>query len=491
MKKFWIVMIIIGAAVIRLLVIWFYKWDSPNGDEAIAGLMAKHITEGKSWPIFFYGQSYLGALEAYLTALAMWVAGFIPNLVYLVPFVMSVLLIFLVYKFSLLFNNQEISLASAIILAVAPWPWIYGILNAGGFGLATALELVACYTFIRLIGGFSLKKNFLIFCFISGILFWVWQIYIPVFMLIFFFIVFYKPIKMGKKESIVGIGLFILGSLPLWVYNILNQWVTFSEVFGKFAASDTTNGFNNFVKYAIGNRIWNLPSYLSTWFTGISGHNWILFCLLLVGIGAVCYHYWKQQPRKTLFTDPIFIVLGLALVFFLVGHRSTRYLYLIPFLVIPIAVKGWYLMNKKVMWIFVSLTLLGNLFTFREALDNQYQPVPWKEIIKELDSQKITYGYSDFWHAYPITFLSGERIITSVRLNELDAGADRTPAYTEEVDTNSPVFVLLPLQLENSEKIQEIIERDNIRQQEFLDLGLILYSPIFKDTFTRQWLSSH
>ncbi len=37
------------------------------GDEMIIGLMAKHILEGH-FPIFFYGQSYMGSLEAYVVA---------------------------------------------------------------------------------------------------------------------------------------------------------------------------------------------------------------------------------------------------------------------------------------------------------------------------------------------------------------------------------------------------------------------------------------
>ena len=30
-----------------------------DADQAIVGLMAKHISEGRAFPVFFYGQSYL------------------------------------------------------------------------------------------------------------------------------------------------------------------------------------------------------------------------------------------------------------------------------------------------------------------------------------------------------------------------------------------------------------------------------------------------
>ncbi|MCK4814771.1 hypothetical protein KA005_03295, partial [bacterium] len=38
-----------------------------NSDEAVVALMARHILQG-SRPIFFYGQAYMGSLDAFLVA---------------------------------------------------------------------------------------------------------------------------------------------------------------------------------------------------------------------------------------------------------------------------------------------------------------------------------------------------------------------------------------------------------------------------------------
>ncbi|NUQ44516.1 MAG: hypothetical protein HUU22_00615 [Phycisphaerae bacterium] len=40
-----------------------------HSDEAIVGIMAQDIAEGRRFPVFFYGQRYMGALEAYVIAL--------------------------------------------------------------------------------------------------------------------------------------------------------------------------------------------------------------------------------------------------------------------------------------------------------------------------------------------------------------------------------------------------------------------------------------
>ncbi|WDZ87337.1 hypothetical protein [Micromonospora cathayae] len=39
-----------------------------NSDEAVSGLVATHVAQGREFPLFFYGQYYMGALEAYLAA---------------------------------------------------------------------------------------------------------------------------------------------------------------------------------------------------------------------------------------------------------------------------------------------------------------------------------------------------------------------------------------------------------------------------------------
>lgn len=58
--------VLISALALRILLAHEY-WPLPNSDEATIGLMAMHIQHGEL-PIFFYGQYYMGALEAYIAA---------------------------------------------------------------------------------------------------------------------------------------------------------------------------------------------------------------------------------------------------------------------------------------------------------------------------------------------------------------------------------------------------------------------------------------
>jgi hypothetical protein len=44
------------------------------GDEAVTGIQAEHILHGE-WPVYYYGQPYMGSLEAYLLALVFAIVG--------------------------------------------------------------------------------------------------------------------------------------------------------------------------------------------------------------------------------------------------------------------------------------------------------------------------------------------------------------------------------------------------------------------------------
>ncbi|QOC90533.1 ArnT family glycosyltransferase [Micromonospora craniellae] len=79
-----------------------------NSDEATMGLAALHISRGEDFPVFFYGQSYMGTIEAYLAAPMFWVFG--PSTVALRLPTLLCYLVFVVGMFAL------------SRLVVGPWP---------------------------------------------------------------------------------------------------------------------------------------------------------------------------------------------------------------------------------------------------------------------------------------------------------------------------------------------------------------------------------
>src|SRR5436853_1178534 len=69
-------LILTGTAILRFVIL-FVSQTHVTSDEAIIGLMGKHILEGRYFPFYFYGISYNAscAWEAYLAAIPFAVAG--------------------------------------------------------------------------------------------------------------------------------------------------------------------------------------------------------------------------------------------------------------------------------------------------------------------------------------------------------------------------------------------------------------------------------
>ncbi|GCF10311.1 ArnT family glycosyltransferase [Dictyobacter arantiisoli] len=60
--------LILLIAIALLVCLAYYNWPLPNSDESIIGLMALHIQRNGEHPLLFYGQDYMGSLQAYIGA---------------------------------------------------------------------------------------------------------------------------------------------------------------------------------------------------------------------------------------------------------------------------------------------------------------------------------------------------------------------------------------------------------------------------------------
>lgn len=61
--------------LLRSFVFVWYEQAYFDADQAVTGLMGKHLAEGRAFPLFFYGQHYMLAVEAWLAAPIFAAAG--------------------------------------------------------------------------------------------------------------------------------------------------------------------------------------------------------------------------------------------------------------------------------------------------------------------------------------------------------------------------------------------------------------------------------
>src|ERR1700730_962493 len=66
---------ILALAITLRLILISQSWPVLDSDEGTMGIMALHIAYHGATPVFFYGQNYMGALEAYIAAPLFYLFG--------------------------------------------------------------------------------------------------------------------------------------------------------------------------------------------------------------------------------------------------------------------------------------------------------------------------------------------------------------------------------------------------------------------------------
>jgi len=162
------------------------NYDMVNGgeidmylaDEGVVGLMGKHILEGRSLPVFFYGQTYLGALEAYLAAGTFALFGVSLLSLRLVPLACSLLSLWAVYALTELVSSKTAARWATALVALSPLYFLQWNLKArGGFIEHVLLLFLVLILFWRYAFGKERRPGVaLALGFTAGVAFWVNQL---------------------------------------------------------------------------------------------------------------------------------------------------------------------------------------------------------------------------------------------------------------------------------------------------------------------------
>lgn len=478
-----------------------------NADEAIVGLMARHIIQGER-PVFFYGQAYMSSLDALLVAGGfmlfgenVWVIRLVQILLYSATIISTVLI------GKVAFQSVETGLIAALLMAVPNInTTLYTTISLGGYGEALLLGnvilliglLMAQKTswFIRseVESSSNLKKSFsdrgwmLTFLLGASIGFGVWVngltlVYsIPVFGLVMYYL-FRNWDKIGGigilKHVFFGIVGLILGAAPWWIYAMQNGWQQLIvELFGNAVSVETTGYLQRLLSH-----LFNLVVLGGTVILGIRPPwevRWLAMPLLPFNLifwsGVIIFwikQSWKRQLPYLLFGG-IALVMAVGFVFTSFGvDPSGRYF--LP-LVVPMALIAGEMIQiianrlpgKDIVWkaVCIGVVIIYNFwgtwecvlrnppgvtsqFDISTVADRHYD----EELILFLKENDCTYGYTNYWVAYPLNFLTSEELIYSPRLPyhsdlRYTPRDDRYTEYTSriaEADTVTYITVKTPL----------------------------------------------
>lgn len=230
----------VGIAV-RLLGAWWYCNDI-NADYAVIVEMARHIASFSEWPVFFYGQPYMGSLEPTVSALFAMVSDGSTFAICLGTVVFGVLLLLAVYRWARDTAGPWAGLASMAFLLIGPLGFFhYQVSPRGGYALALWLLAAMLHEGSRLaadgretVDAGSLPANVsrrtAWLGLLGGLAFWNFWLALPAFAAAGFI----AWAGLGRRIfrfRVWGPGAlaFVAGSLPFWIWNACHGWASVSH----------------------------------------------------------------------------------------------------------------------------------------------------------------------------------------------------------------------------------------------------------------------
>lgn len=432
----------------------------PNSDQAIVGLMAKHILEGRGHPVFYYGSTYAGSLEPHYVAgvFALFGASFASYRAAMALLLLATMTG--VFLLTLRLFGRRAALFALAYLAVPPFFFLYkGLTSDGAYGSLAFLSLATVASALwvnsrREVGGAILGPCALLGLAI-GLNWWVTPVSAPVSAVALGWLWATRRSRLGLPGVFALMGGFLLGSFPWWVWNLRHGWASLK------AAELTAVGPAS----ALGNLAGLFTTTLPTLAGGVQStpnldqsreifpfSRALALALLLLLIVAVLRALSRGDRSQglLLFT---FAALVVAAAF------SRRLLlseprYLFPYYVLlpPLAgaalSEAW---EKKRTLVLGAAAGLAALFLnvcslaaapVNRVLKGEEVTGSLASLIAGLEHTGIQHLYTTYWVAYRLSFESGERIIATPLPGEEMV---RYPPYAEQVGKSpNPAVVLLP-----------------------------------------------
>lgn len=476
-----------------------------NADEAIVALMARHILGGAR-PIFFYGQAYMGSVDAYLVSALFSVMGqtvLAIRITQLILYAGTIITTIFISKAA--FGSEKAGWIAGMILAVPTVNLtLYTTVSLGGYGEALLIGnltiLLGCINYTRLLNGQSIRLvMFLVLGILMGLGLWangLTLIYsLPVGLALFFRILLtgkrnFRQLLVFGMPFLVGFG---LGSLPWWIFAAQNGFQALvSELLGNAVAVERTSWLEVTGQHLINLLLLGLPALFGIrppWEV-----RWLALPLipLILAFWMMVIIYFVKKTRAGFWNSFFPVFLGIC-VFFLMSFLATPFgvdpsgRYFLPLSVVLALVAGKMLADftsKKWQTVVLSLIIVFHGWGTWECAQLRVPGITTQfdastvidangqaDLIEFLKSQGETRGYTTYWVAYPLAFLSQEEVIFTPRLPyhadlRYTSRDDRYPAYTDWVNAAEKAAYITAKQPELEQRLRERFLKKGVKWNE-------------------------
>jgi 4-amino-4-deoxy-L-arabinose transferase-like glycosyltransferase len=429
-----------------------------SADQAVVGLMGKHILENQGHPVFYYGATYAGSLEPHYVAAIFAILGPTPA-AYRLSMVMLVLLTLAgVWWVTRRNFGRTAALCALAYLAIPPYFFLYkGLTSDGAYDSVALLSLAIVSLALWLDeGGAGRRRAAIVSCVLGlfmGLAFWVMPYTAAVSGVVFGWLLL-RPRTPARPLSLSFLSLGVaIGAAPWWIWNLRHNWASVK------APELGTVGLGQAVR-------------------NLAGLAWVSFPTLEGGmhpspdVGAM----YEVFPLSRALVIAVSLVLvlpslthvardrrGRLLIFCLLALFSTACFSRRLILTEPRYLFSYYVFSAPLLGALLAATLSGrrralaltaaaillaihaaSVATSRVSYRNVDAEVtgPLRPLIANLEGAGLNRVYANYWTAYRLSFESNERIIATPIPGE---EAVRYLPYNIAVGgTPEAAFVLLP-----------------------------------------------
>lgn len=449
--------LLLAGAALRLYFVQAHSAFAQS-DEAVFGLMAKHIITRGQLPIFAYGEGRSGALAAYLVAPLFYLFGTSNLVLKAVTVAVSLLFAYLLYLLARRIGGRRSGLlALALSVFAPPYLLMWSVHGAAEYMLVLvcgASSLLLCDSILfnrwpspKRTASFWRHLAYGLLGLVTGIGFWVSPLIIS-FVGGVWIALFLRDRKcFFRPTALVFLVFLVIGNLPSLLFNALPElrvagglydaanWISYTSLF----AGSTEPLWSRILQLPAGLAqvvTVSLPVLLggSVWEyeTGLLWRSiavvlvsfWMLAALYTLGRrgrlwwGSPGGRFWKLAPA-----DPLIFQFFLAVMVFVgsqYGWLVQEPRYLLPafvFLLVAGACLLDWLFARRRLWGLAALFLvvvlnLGLSVWFSESLDPDHGLWPKDEgLIAYLIDHKIEHPVANYWVAYSMAFESDEKVV--------------------------------------------------------------------------------
>jgi hypothetical protein len=417
--------------VIRWILIHSPFFTQLDYDESIVGLMALHILRGEP-QLMLWGQPRMGGLEANLASFLFYLFGPSTKIIQLSLIIISSVMLLVIFSIGKKAAGTKTGLIAAGFWALPPIFLSF----TGNYVTGGHLESVL-FGALLLYGGIQFcEKPFshpavliLLMGLLAGIGFWSSLLIIPFLVAVGLAISGYRPKFLFSTLPWIGIGGYLLGSLPFWVWNAQHNFDTLIHLGGK-------NIKDSFFHLPL--VFWGtLPTLVGTFWDGQKVSSSILdpigsmvliagyLPVFIITLGITLRWLDRIRRKDRPLREPLDCVVLLFLFYFFVRATGeledlglTRYT-IVLFVPLTVLMAHWVtrlLAYRKIIGFGLLFILLAfNLMTQYGYLKlDKGNPVrPVDPLISAFQKAGIRYCYGDNRVTQVVTFESQEKIIAA------------------------------------------------------------------------------